>query len=135
MLIQWVGFAVGSAVAADGPVAPTPADEAEILALKHRNLGWAEVGGGSAAVVAGVCVLVVGRGKAGELSDETLIVSDLRSAGGAVLGIGGLTAVFLGFNQFSRARAIRESAMDPVTFAVTPAIGPSQAGLAVVGSF
>lgn len=141
-----VALATASAASAPGAEpAPTPtteaapvspADEVELEARQHMRTGTIELAAGGGSIVAGVLVLLAGRGKGGELSDEPLFVADLRSTGGALLGIGGLTFTLVGFNQMSRARQVREAGViERVTLDVGPWVGPVDAGLMVAGAF
>lgn len=55
----------------------------------------------------GVAVMSVGRGDPADISEETLLVSDLRSAGGAALLLGGITTTVIGTTHLAEARTLR----------------------------
>lgn len=86
--------------------APPPIDLAEEL-RRERKLGIGYVAGGLVAAGGGVAIMSVGRGDPADISEETLIVSDLRSAGGAALLVGGVTATIIGASHLAEARSLR----------------------------
>lgn len=140
MLLTALALSQTSAGAASEPTATAastaPVDEVELEARRHVKTGTIELAAGGTSIVAGVIVLLAGRSKGGELSDEPLFVADLRSTSGALLGIGGLTFTLLGLNQLGRAREVRAAGvLERVTLDVGPWFGPADAGVMVAGAF
>jgi hypothetical protein len=118
MMLAWMA-------AASAAPATTEALDLE-LQRRRRSGTWLTVGG-LAAVAGGVSVMTIGRGKPGELSEETLLVSDVRSLSGGLLLIGGITTAIVGANHLAEARAIRRE--QGLALSVTPS------RLALVGWF
>ncbi len=127
---------VTAALAADPIPTPAPepaeptAEELRALAREHTTRGVAEVAAGLALTTGGVLALSLGRGDEGAVSREEPWLMDLRSVGGAVLTMGGLTTLVIGGNDVSIGRRLRlESA------SVTPALVPGGAGAVVSARF
>jgi hypothetical protein len=129
-----LALTIAAAVAAEPtpappPIVPTPEAEARgARAQRHRRLGTAALVGGTAATAGGLVVLLVGRGRPGELSKESQAVSDVRSIGGAGLVITGLTVGLVGGSEIGKARALERGQVA----ALAPVLLPSGAGLALV---
>ena len=107
-------------------------DDPQARARALTRAGLIEVGAGLGAMTGGLVVMLVGRGEPGEISTETQFVSDVRSAGGAVLTIGGFTTTLVGGNNLARARGYRELA-DKVTVGAT--VDRRGATLRIAGTF
>ncbi|MEZ4238298.1 MAG: hypothetical protein R3F59_19530 [Myxococcota bacterium] len=106
------------------PEAPDAARLAQ--AQRYHDAGVAASVGGAAAMAGGVVVLLVGRGKRGELSDESQLVDDVRSIGGLGLVIGGLTSVLVGGDRLGKAHALRHPT-------VSASLSRDGAGLVLTG--
>lgn len=100
-------------------------------ARRATTVGAIEVGVGSAAVVGGLGLMLVGRGPPGEVSDESNAVHDGRTIGGAVLVLAGLTSVALGIDSLSRGARLREQESRGATARVSPLLVPRGGGVTV----
>jgi hypothetical protein len=124
---MWFVWTMRAALADDPAV-----EDSEARARALSRVGAVELTTGIAALAGGVVVMIVGRGSPGEISNESQRVSDLRSAGGAALIIGGFTTALVGGNNLGRARGYRRLGED-VT--VGAAIDRRGAAVRVSGTF
>jgi hypothetical protein len=110
-------------------LAPTAfaADGSRTDADRKATQGAVELGIGTAAIAGGLTLMLVGRGQAGDISDEEPFVHEARTIGGGVLIIAGITTVLVGANHLSKAKDMRER--EKVTTLVVPVVGPHGAGL------
>jgi hypothetical protein len=104
-------------------------------AQRLTTAGTIEVAAGSAAVVGGLGLMLVGRGPAGETSDEDNTVHDARTVGGAVLVVAGLATVAIGFDSRSRAARMREDEARGATVRIAPLVVREGGGLALDVTF
>jgi hypothetical protein len=109
------------AAAAPPPVVPDP--EAELHRYRSRGAVLTTIG--AVSVGGGFALMSVGRGRSGEISSETQLESDLRSAGGGFLMIGGAAGLILGIRDLNEAHAIRREQK-----ALTLTVGPDRLVLA-----
>src|SRR5688572_4082468 len=79
-------------------------------ANRALTVGWLEVGIGTAAIVGGLSVMLVGRGAPGEISDEEPLEHEARTLTGGVVIIAGITSVLVGGSQIGKAKSLREKA-------------------------
>ncbi len=93
-------------------------------AKRATTAGAIEVAAGSAAVVGGVALLFVGRGNAGQISEESNAWHDVRTIGGSVLILAGGTTIAIGVDSLSRGARMREQQADKPQAHVSPLILP-----------
>jgi len=105
----------------------------EARADRALTAGWLEVGLGTAAVVGGLSVMLLGRGEPGAISDEEPLEHEVRTLSGGVLVVAGLTSVLVGGNQLGKAKSLREKAS--VTAVVVPFPVRRGAGVAIDARF
>ena len=82
----------------------------EAQADRALTAGWLGVGLGTAAIVGGMSVMLLGRGEPGAISDEEPVEHEVRTLSGGVLVVAGITSVLVGGNQLGRAKSLREKA-------------------------
>ena len=102
----------------------TPAERA-------TTAGTVEVIVGSAAIVGGAGLLFVGRGDAGEISDESNAWHDARTIGGSVLILAGATTLAIGVDAISRGKRLREQETGAAQARVSPWLVPGGGGVAL----
>jgi hypothetical protein len=115
-----------SARGAEVETEPAPVSD---QARRATTVGAIEVGVGSAAILGGLGLMLVGRGPPGEVSDESNAVHDGRTIGGAVLVLGGLTSVALGIDSLSRGARLREQESGGATARLSPLFVPGGGGV------
>jgi hypothetical protein len=117
--------------AAHGGEGGTDPDLVSAQARSATTAGAIEVSVGSAAVLGGIALMIVGRGAPGEVSDESNAAHDARTLGGSVLVIAGLTTVALGIDSLSRGARLREQATRGTTVHVSPLLVPRGGGVSL----
>jgi len=100
-------------------------------AKRATTAGTIEVAAGSAAVVGGVALLFVGRGNAGEISEESNAWHDARTVGGSVLILAGATTIAIGIDSLSRGARLREQETSKPQVRVSPLLLPKGGGVAL----
>ena len=105
----------------------------EAQANRALTVGWLEVGLGTAGVVGGLSVMLLGRGEPGEISDEEPLEHEARTLSGGVLVVVGITSVLVGANQLGKAKSLREKAS--LSAVVVPFPVRQGAGLAIDARF
>lgn len=104
---------------------PPPVIDPEVERQRYQRRGAVLTTIGAVSVAGGFSIMTIGRGRPGEISTETQLVSDLRSGGGAALLLGGATALILGVRDLNEAHAIRREQK-----ALTLTVGPDRLVLA-----
>jgi len=107
-----------------------PPDESD-PAKRATTAGTIEVAVGSAAVVGGVALLMVGRGDAGAISEESNAWHDTRTIGGSVLILAGATTIAIGIDSLSRGARLRENQTSQARARLSPLLVPRGAGVAL----
>lgn len=95
-----------TALLATAHAEPPPPDLGALAGHERRTGTWMTAGG-LVAAGGGVAIMSVGRGRSGEISTESLLESDLRSVGGGILLIGGITSTIIGVQHFAEAHSLR----------------------------
>jgi hypothetical protein len=112
-----------SAHGGDDPPERSPAQRA-------TRAGTIEIVAGSAAIVGGAGLMFVGRGEAGQISEESNAWHDMRSIGGSILVIGGAATLAIGIDSLSRASRLRKQETSAPQAHVMPWIAPGGGGVA-----
>ena len=99
-------------------------------AKRTRTAGVVEISLGGAAMAGGLALMTVGR-PASQLNTEDDTVREVRTMGGIVTLIAGMTTGLIGLNTLERAKAMRHQA----EIAFIPLVDPHGGGLIVSARF